>query len=275
MTICGAIVRHDIAVLWADTELFKGAVPQGHVNKITVNGGGTFAVTAAGPEGLCRAGAEVATRAVSLDDAAARIGFALRAKAERMLRDPHMDPRRVADHCTFLAGWSPRSGRLVGCELNGTVLFASALVSHAASPWIDAVGALDPDDLYALARVARLQLDALRADLPDARGGVLTVALIRPGQITSGILFRFEDAPGVWLWPGLASLERAEATEDAEMPPEGETALAELADLTLSSNQHAAGLANWPTLPTELSLSLELACAAPHPTPFREGTDNA
>jgi len=206
VSVVGIVVRQDLALAWSDSETFgRDGIPVGHANKLVVNASACFASVGAGLAGLSRTVAEVVADARTLDEAAARMGAPLRAKAERMARDPRMDPFTLASHVELSAGWSAAFRCLVGYEARGDALFMPRLVPRAASPWVPELNALDPEDPWAVADLARCQLAKLREDLPDARGGVLTVAVIRPGEVRSGPLFCFEDEQGAWLWPGMCT----------------------------------------------------------------------
>ena len=215
MTIAGCYVAGpDLALLWSDTEVFAGARSSGHSNKLTVSAGGAMACTGAGWASLNDAAAQIVSRALDVDDAASRMGEPLRQTALRMCRDPHRDPADIARHTVCLAGWSGRSRRVLAYECGGGALFQAVLTTRYASPEPDDwIAGFRPDDPRSLAALAQRQLGKLRQTWPEAQGGTLALAVIRPGHVEAGPFLDF--GTGRLLWPGLTGSCHAEAEPPA------------------------------------------------------------
>ena len=186
MTILGArAFAPDLAALWTDSQCLNWSNGQHSRtrNKLVVSGAGVACI-AGGWDSLATEADVVVCMARDLDHAARILPERLRQRCMKIIRGEGRDPRDVARQVILLAGWSVQWSRVVVYRLSGPAFFEPVLTTAECQPEVPEFFRLGEPHPEHVTRIARAQMDALRADYPAATGGILTMATIRPGAIT-------------------------------------------------------------------------------------------
>ncbi|MDT7953194.1 MAG: hypothetical protein RQ966_16955 [Acetobacteraceae bacterium] len=190
MTILAArLFSPDLAVIWTDSECLS-LVDGRHSrmrNKLVVAGAGV-AVVSGGWADLGDEADRLVCRARDLDEAVRRLPELLRQRTMKMIRSVGRDARETARQIVFLAGFSPAAGRVMAYQFRGAWAYEAAIATAEAVPDVPEFHRLREPHPEHVECIARAQMDALRADYPEATGGLLTMATIRLGGIEARTL---------------------------------------------------------------------------------------
>ncbi len=197
MTVLGAIVEPDRAVLWADSEVYRAGKPNGEACKLALNALGVACV-GTGNLGLLREAAAVVYAATSIDDVEYRLPSKLRARAARIAPAViRCDFGWFTGQGVIAVGHSPSAGRMIGWRFDAGSFLEAVLVSRACVP-CDAGLEADISRLDAtrhVVAIARRQLALLRLHgLPDVTGGSLTIAELTAGSTRTWCIPDFDVA---------------------------------------------------------------------------------
>lgn len=171
----------DAAVIWTDSEchsLHNGR-PTHRRNKLVVGGSGV-ATIAGGWDALAREADHTTCEARDIDHAARLLPERLRQRCMKVIRGQGRDPREAARQVVLMAGYSPAFGRVLAYRFGGVAFFEPVLVTAEAVPDVPEFARLSAPVPEHVERIARAQMDALRTDYPEAMGGALTMAVVRP-----------------------------------------------------------------------------------------------
>ncbi len=191
MTILGVHLEADQAMAWCDSEILNSdsGSHNSFRNKMTVN---ALAGTVCMSTGWANLGDEahaICARSSDLDHAARVLPERLRQTTMRLIRSRERDPRQAGTQVVCLAGWSPQASRMLAYRFDGCSMFEAIATSRICIPDVPQtplMRELDPADLV---RVAQAQIAELQVAYPEVTGGVLTVALVRPGSVTTQVIY--------------------------------------------------------------------------------------
>lgn len=185
MTILGAVIQPDRAVLWCDTEVYSGQRPAGEAAKMALSGLG-IGVVGAGSMALIRQAARSVQASASIDKVERRLPAELRIRAVELAPGLVLQDESWCTGQTIIAaGFSPAAGRVLGWKFHGPGMFEPILVSRFAMPanagmQADISQAKNIGDIVAL---ARRQIELVRLKIAGATGGSLCVVEVT----TSGL----------------------------------------------------------------------------------------
>lgn len=176
MTILGALVRPDRALLWADSEVYDAdRASIGIGAKLAVN---PLGIAVAGSMRLLRKAARSVQASASIDHAERRLPAELRIAAAKLAPGlVRADQSWCSGQVIIAAGFSPAAGRMVGWRFDGPGFFEGILLSSFLLP---ADAGLERDirqvqTIRHIVDIARQQIGLLRQRLPDATGKDLIV----------------------------------------------------------------------------------------------------
>lgn len=226
MTILGAILHPDHALLWNDTETYVDGQLAGERPKLAINPSAGCACVGTGSMGLIREAAAVVHATQDIDEVERAMPSRLRKRAAGLA--PHLvqhDAGWFAGNLIIAAGFSPTAGRMIAWRFAAAAFFEPVLVSRLCCP---SDPALDTDieradsvrDLERIACIARRQIALLRSrGLPDATGGTLVIAELAPAAVRCWRLPDF-DVPS----SSEAAVNAAPDVAQAGQPTAGEAA---------------------------------------------------
>ncbi len=214
MTILALHLTPDRATLWTDSEAFKrDGTPAGHVAKLTVNTLAGMACVSAGWGALKQEADLVLLQARDLDHLARLLPERLRQRAMKLIRVGGHDPRETGEQTIIAAGWSAQLTRMAAYCFDGSAMFEPVLTGSMCLPDVPEFARLHEPVPHHMVRVAKAQMQELRAGWPDAAGGTLVAAIVIPGSVATAILYDL--AGDRWLLPGM----EAEPIPAGVMPP--------------------------------------------------------
>ena len=186
MTIPGAIVERERAVIWCDTEVHRGDRPSCLRPKLIVSPGAGAVMASMGRTCVTHAARRPFLESIELDEMPAAMMRALRAEgAKRADRLQRMERGSFASNLVLAVGWSAPSHRMLAYELSGASFFVPTLTTRCCYPLTDEFDTCRSERIADVLTVARAQMRALRTWWPDATGGALTVAELLRGQIVT------------------------------------------------------------------------------------------
>ena len=192
MTAIGMVVNRESAMLWADTQVFRGDVAAEHVNKLVVNPTARLAAAGTGWCALAHAADRETITAMSLDALLVRLPSVLRHAAAR-IADEVDDASDFVSNCYIIVGWSDRFRHLLGYTFragNGFKPERALTFASPAAPDLASMGAEIPDDLQGVA-VEQIA-DLARTWKAEITGKVVIATVARSG-VTARILLEMEE----------------------------------------------------------------------------------
>ena len=210
MTIMGAIVAsQDGAVVWCDSEKYRGDRRIGFTNKLAANPlAGCIGCGAGFLDAVAAANALVQA-APSIDVILARLPGRLRYVAGSVAENSS-DPEGYGRFAYFVAGL--RGGQFHMWRFAGSANFVPSLTSRVLSPFVGGFEMLRGGDLDEIRACAGAQLQIVKAQVPAATGGRLTCAWLTAAGIS------LQDLGPV------ASAQHMQAAEPLSLKPELEHA---------------------------------------------------
>lgn len=183
MTLFGAhVVARDLAVCWADSEIYDHRYRiVGRSNKLVANPAGFAFVMTGWSSVASRAGCVVAN-APDLATALRRLPGVLRRASEQAASASYY-PHLYAGQHAALIGFDPKCERMTAWRFLAAECFVAIEDDRQTVP-MPAAGQVMPDGPHQVMAIAERQLARIRKGVPDAVGGPLHVAVIRPDGIT-------------------------------------------------------------------------------------------
>ncbi len=174
----------DLAVMWTDSECLS-LVDGRHSrmrNKLVIAGAGV-AVVSGGWSELGDEADRLVCRARDFDESVRRLPELLRQRTMKMIRSVGRDARETARQIVLVAGYSPTAGRVMAYQFRGAWAYEAAIATAECVPEVPEFHRLREPHPEHVECIARAQMDELRTDYPEATGGLLTMATIRPEGI--------------------------------------------------------------------------------------------
>lgn len=188
MTVLGFHTTPREAVVWIDSESLNRDGTHGHFrSKMKVNPLAGAVLVSTGWSAMSAAADKAFLSAIDIDDAVRFLPKKLRDTALHLVANG-ADPERINRQEMFLIGYIRAAGRVAAYRLAGDAMFHPTLQVSDCSPWVDDFDPTRqpmPDDVV---RIAQAQVAALRGAYPEASGGILVVAAIRDGEVSSRAL---------------------------------------------------------------------------------------
>lgn len=173
--------------MWTDSEIYTDNKPKNMRPKMAANAAATIVCVSCGWVSLGDEAEALVWRASDFDQLCDAMPGHLRRATVKIAAC--WQPWR-ADQFTaqtiLLVGFSKRHDRVLSYVLCGSNFFEPALVSRLSIPSVDTFDTLKPKAPVDLLPGARVQMDHIRMSVPDATGGDLVVALVRPGLVIAG-----------------------------------------------------------------------------------------
>lgn len=185
MTILGYRTTMSEAVVWTDSEVMKAAGTHCHFrNKMSINPLAGAVLVTTGWVALAETADRVFAGARDIDEVADILPKRLRSRTIDLL-ERRYGLQQAGQQRIYLIGHSSVAGRLVAYEFHGDNWFEPRLDVRGMSPTVAGSDLPGLPGMLDVIAIAGEQMRALQETYPHAEGGMLTVAHIKDGMVTT------------------------------------------------------------------------------------------